>query len=62
MNVLHKINLDIFASSGYSTAKLYPEVIQMLSPVFNRFAQKSPLSVISRGMMERALYPEKLDQ
>jgi hypothetical protein len=34
----------------------------MLSPVFNRFAQKSPLSVISRGMMERALYPEKLDQ
>jgi Transposase DDE domain len=34
----------------------------MLSPVFNRFAQKSPLTVVARGMMERALYPEKLDQ
>ena len=34
----------------------------MLSPVFERFAQKSPLTVIARGMMERALYPEKLDQ
>jgi hypothetical protein len=62
MNAIHKINLDIFASSGYSAEKLYPEVIQMLNSIFDRFAQKSPLTVIARGMMERALYPEKLDQ
>jgi hypothetical protein len=60
MNTIQKINLDIFTSSGYSAVKLYPEVIQMLSPVFDRFAKKSPLTVIARGMMERALYPEKL--
>lgn len=34
----------------------------MLSPVFDRFAQKSPLTVIARAMMERALHPDKLDQ
>ncbi len=34
----------------------------MLSNVFDRFAKKSPLTVIARAMMERALYPAKLDQ
>ncbi|MES0447381.1 MAG: transposase [Desulfobacterales bacterium] len=34
----------------------------MLSPVFKRFVEKSPISVMARGMMERALNPEQLDQ
>ena len=34
----------------------------MLSPVFKRFIEKSPISVMARGMMERALNPEQLDQ
>ena len=34
----------------------------MLSPTFERFVEKSPISVIARGMMERALNPEQLDQ
>ena len=34
----------------------------MLNPIFERFAQKSPLTVIARGMMERVLNPEQLDQ
>ncbi len=34
----------------------------MLSPIFDRFVEKSPISVMARGMMERALNPEQLDQ
>lgn len=34
----------------------------MLSPVFERFAKKSPITVIARGMIERVLHPEQLDQ
>ena len=34
----------------------------MLNPIFERFAQKSPLTAIARGMMERVLNPEQLDQ
>ncbi len=34
----------------------------MLSPIFERFVEKSPISVMARGMMERALNPEQLDQ
>jgi hypothetical protein len=34
----------------------------MLSPVFDRFAKKSPMTVIARGMMERVLNPGQLDQ
>jgi len=34
----------------------------MLSPVFDRFVDRSPISVIARGMMERALNPEQLDR
>jgi hypothetical protein len=34
----------------------------MLNPIFERFAQNSPLTVIARGMMERVLNPEQLDQ
>jgi len=33
----------------------------MLSPIFDRFIKKSPISVIARGMMERALNPESFD-
>ena len=34
----------------------------MLSPVFKNFIDKSPISVMARGMMERVLNPEQLDQ
>ncbi len=34
----------------------------MFSPVFNRFVANSPISVMARGMMERVLNPEQLDQ
>ena len=34
----------------------------MLSPVFDRFVEKSPISVMARGMMERVLNPSQLDQ
>lgn len=34
----------------------------MRSSVFDRFVEKSPISVMSRGMMERALNPEQLDK
>jgi hypothetical protein len=34
----------------------------MLSPVFERFVEKSPLPVIARAMMERVLHPDQLDE
>ena len=34
----------------------------MLSPIFERFVEKSPISVMARGMMEHALNPNQLDQ
>ena len=34
----------------------------MLDSVFDRFVEKSPISVIARGMMERALNPQLLDE
>jgi len=34
----------------------------MLSPVFERFVEKSPISVMARGMMERVFNPEQMDQ
>jgi len=34
----------------------------MLNPVFDQFAKKSPISVMARGMMERVLNPEQLDE
>jgi len=34
----------------------------MLNPIFEKFVKKSPVSVIARGMMERLLNPEQLDQ
>jgi len=34
----------------------------MLNPLLERFAQKSPLTVMARTMMERVLNPEQLDQ
>jgi hypothetical protein len=33
----------------------------LLGPVFDRFAQKSPVSVMARATLERALCPEELD-
>ena len=34
----------------------------MLQPIFDRFAQKSPICVMARGLMERVLNPEQLDK
>jgi len=34
----------------------------MLNPIFEKFVEKSPVSVIARGMMERLLNPDQLDQ
>ena len=34
----------------------------MLSPIFERFGEKSPITVMARGMMERVLNPSQLDQ
>ena len=34
----------------------------MLNPIFERFVEKSPVSVMARGMMERVLNPEQLDE
>ena len=33
----------------------------MLNPIFDRFVEESPISVMARGAVERALNPEKLD-
>ena len=33
----------------------------MLNPVFDQFVKKSPISVMARGMMERVLDPQQLD-
>ncbi len=34
----------------------------MLNPIFERFVEKSPVSVMARGMMEHVLNPQQLDQ
>jgi hypothetical protein len=34
----------------------------MLSPIFEKFVDKSPISVMARGMMERVLNPKQMDQ
>ena len=34
----------------------------MLSPIFEKFVKKSPISIMARGMMERVLNPNQLDQ
>ncbi len=34
----------------------------MLSPVFDSFAEKSPISVMARGMIERVLNPDQLNK
>jgi hypothetical protein len=34
----------------------------MLSPVFKPFVEKSPISVMARGMLDRVLNPDQLDQ
>lgn len=33
-----------------------------LKPVFERFVEKSPISVMARGTMERVLNPEQLNE
>jgi len=33
-----------------------------LNPILEKFIEKSPISVLSRGMMERILSPEQLDE
>jgi hypothetical protein len=34
----------------------------MLGEVFQRFAEKSPIAVMVRGVLERVLSPEQLDE
>jgi IS4 transposase len=34
----------------------------MLKPIFDRFAKKSPICVMARGLMERVLNPDQLDK
>lgn len=34
----------------------------MLNPIFEKFVEESPVSIIARGMMERVLNPEQLDE
>ena len=34
----------------------------MLNPIFEKFVEKSPISVMARGMMEHILNPEQLDE
>jgi IS4 transposase len=34
----------------------------MLNPIFEKFVEKSPVSVMARGMMERVLNPKQLDE
>ena len=34
----------------------------MLNPIFEKFVEKSPVSVMARGTMERVLNPEQLDE
>ena len=33
-----------------------------MSPVFDKFVEKSPISVMSRAMIERAFSPDQLNQ
>jgi IS4 transposase len=37
-------------------------VEKMLNPIFEKFVEKSPVSVMARGMLERVLNPQQLDQ
>ena len=56
--------LDKITSKIYGTGeKLYTYGGDiMLSSVFKPFIEKSPISVMARAMIERALNPEQLDQ
>jgi hypothetical protein len=55
--------LDKTASSRYSKReKLYLEGDIMLSSVFKPFVEQSPISVMARGMIERVLNPDQLNQ
>ena len=56
--------LDIITSKIYSTSeKLYTSGGDiMLSPVFKAFVEQSPISVMARGMMERVLNPDQLNE
>ena len=64
MNYIHKIELDFLISTRYKPQKnLHLEVETMLNPIFDRFVRrKSPLTVMARGLMERIVNPEQLDQ
>jgi hypothetical protein len=58
------IVLDKATSKVYSTnEKLYTDGGGlMLNPIFEPFAEKSPISVMARGMLERVLNPDQLNQ
>ena len=34
----------------------------MLNPIFTKFVEKSPISVMARGVMEHVLNPQQLDE
>jgi hypothetical protein len=61
---LFQISLDKAIPERYSTSeKLYHlggDI--MLSPVFAPFIQNSPISVMARGMLERVLNPDQLNE
>ena len=38
------------------------EVAQMLGKIFERFVEKSPVSVMARGLLERVLNPKTLNE
>jgi hypothetical protein len=64
--VIELINkkLDRRLSLQYGAIKqpYLEEVAHMLSPVFAPFIKNSPISVMARGMLERVLNPEQLDE
>jgi len=40
----------------------YMEVARMLGKIFERFVEKSPISVMARGLLDRVLNPDRIDQ
>ena len=62
----NELKLDISIKTRYNIRslkqkKMILENISMLSPVFDRFVDVSPISVMARSTMERVLNPEQLD-
>jgi hypothetical protein len=57
--------VDNITSKRYSKKEnLYPKggATIMLDPIFTPFIEKSPISIIARGLLEHALSPDQLDE